>query len=92
MYAALFRQRRRPSIAKAAVSDAAEGPGNEGNPALQENLVRMVRLQIGQEEVKESVEMERQKLQEIADEVIPAACHSAVEISLHTWLGNCSAL
>lgn len=29
----------------------------------------MVRLQIGQEKVKESVEVERQKLQELADEV-----------------------
>ena len=28
----------------------------------------MVRLQIGQEKVKESVEVERQKLQELADE------------------------
>ncbi len=42
--------------------------------------MRMVRLQIGQEKVKESVEVERQKLQEIADEVSTAAClacHSA---------------
>ena len=36
--------------------------------------MRMVRLQIGQEKVKESVEVERQKLQEIADEVGTAAC------------------
>ena len=33
----------------------------------------MVRLQIGQEKVKESVEVERQKLQELADEVSTAA-------------------
>lgn len=31
--------------------------------------MRMVRLQIGQEKVKESVEVERQKLQELAEEV-----------------------
>lgn len=33
----------------------------------------MVRLQIGQEKVKESVEVERQKLQELADEVSTVA-------------------
>ena len=57
------------SQTRAGVSDAAEGPTNEGNPALQENLVHMVRLQIGQEKVKESVEVERQKLQDLAEEV-----------------------
>ena len=31
--------------------------------------MHMVRLQIGQEKVKESVEVERQKLQDLADEV-----------------------
>ena len=31
--------------------------------------MHMVRLQIGQEKVKESAEIERQKLQELADEV-----------------------
>ncbi len=73
------RRRLRPSTARAAVSDAAEGPMNEGNPALQENLVRMVRLQIGQEKVKESAEVERQKLQEIADQVIT-----------NKWLPTCA--
>ena len=40
----------------------------------------MVRLQIGQEKVKESVEVERQKLQDLADEV----CSS---VRLHTVWG-----
>jgi len=52
---------------------------NEGNPALQENLVRMVRLQIGQEKVKESAEIGRQKLQEIADQV-----------NTNKWLPTCA--
>ena len=36
--------------------------------------MHMVRLQIGQEKVKESVEVERQKLQEMADEVCSSVC------------------
>lgn len=47
-----------------------DDPGSaSGDPGLQENLVKMVRLQIGQEKVKESVEEEKQKLQKMADEV-----------------------
>ena len=62
------RRKHAPFSARAAIGDAAEGPRNEGNPALQESLVSMVRLQIGREKVKESVEVERQKLQDLADE------------------------
>lgn len=62
------RRKCAPFSARAAIGDATEGPNNAGNPALQESLVSMVRLQIGQEKVKESVEVERQKLQELADE------------------------
>lgn len=39
---------------------------------MQDNLVQMVRLQIGKEKVKESVQEERQKLQNLADEVQPS--------------------
>ena len=63
------RRKNAPFSARAAIGDATDGPSNEGNPALQDSLVSMVRLQIGQEKVKESVEVERQKLQELADEV-----------------------
>ena len=78
------RRKYTPFSALAAIGDAAEGPKNEGNPALQESLVSMVRLQIDQEKVKESVEVERQKLQELADEA--SAVHpDGVCKSLTPW-------
>lgn len=64
------RRRTAGQWAIAAVDDAPQpGPSSEGDPSLQDNLVRMVRLQIDQEKVKETVEEERQKLQQLADEV-----------------------
>lgn len=64
----LCRRRRSP------ITAADAGPPSGGDASLQESLVRMVRLQMGQEKVKDSVEEERQKLQQLADEV----CWSAL--------------
>lgn len=67
------RRRAAGHWAIAAVDDASQsGPNTGGDPSLQDNLVRMVRLQIDQEKVKETVEEERQKLQQLADEVTSA--------------------
>jgi hypothetical protein len=52
-----------------AVLGGATPPESQGDPNVQEGLVQMVRLQIGKEKVKESVEEERQKLQKLAEEV-----------------------
>jgi hypothetical protein len=50
----------------AALEDIGSGSGDAN---LQERLVDIVRLQIGQEKVKESVEEEKEKLQKVAEEV-----------------------
>lgn len=52
--------------------------------------MRMVRLQVGQEKVKDSVEEERQKLQQLADEVCcnhPCALFTAMPFTSHTSQG-----
>ncbi len=45
----------------------------------------MVRLQIGQEKVKESVEVERQKLQELAEEVWLHASSGCLTLLCVCW-------
>lgn len=52
-----------------AVLGGAGPPDSQGDPNVQEGLVQMVRLQIGKEKVKESVEEEKLKLQQLAEEV-----------------------
>ncbi len=65
-----YRKCRGSSRCRAVLGEAGP-PDSQGDPNVQEGLVQMVRLQIGKERVKESVEEERQKLQKLAEEVWP---------------------
>lgn len=60
--------RRRRILATAAVRDA--GSGDEGDPDLQDNLVSMLRLQIGKKHVDAFVDAEEEKLKQSVEEVI----------------------
>ncbi|CAL8471264.1 g10806 [Coccomyxa elongata] len=51
-----------------AVLGGAGPQDSQGDPNVQEGLVQMVRLQIGKEKVKDSVEEEKLKLQQLAEE------------------------
>ncbi|EIE19611.1 hypothetical protein COCSUDRAFT_67718 [Coccomyxa subellipsoidea C-169] len=62
-----YRKCRGSSRCRAVLGEAGP-PDSQGDPNVQEGLVQMVRLQIGKERVKESVEEERQKLQKLAEE------------------------
>lgn len=63
-----------------AVLGGAGPPESQGDPNVQEGLVQMVRLQIGKEKVKDSVEEEKLKLQQLAEEVLFVKASS---LSLH---------
>ena len=59
--------RKRP---RSTVSEQhAQSPENMGNPNVQEKLMDIIRVQIGQEKVKDFVNLEREKLRQAAEEV-----------------------
>lgn len=59
--------RKRP---RAAVAEQhARLPDDAGNPDLQEKLMNVIRVQIGQEKVKDFVREESEKLRQAAEEV-----------------------
>jgi hypothetical protein len=59
--------RKRP---RAAVAEQhARLPDDTGNPDLQEKLMNIIRVQIGQEKVKDFVKEESEKLRQAAEEV-----------------------
>lgn len=61
------RQQRGHSAAVAA--ERGSGRGDEGDPALQDNLVSMLRLQIGKKHVDAFVDAEEEKLKQSVEEV-----------------------
>lgn len=82
MRISIISVRRKPRCLRchAALDDPGSSPGD---PAVQDNVVKMVRLQIGQEKVKESVEEEKAKLQALADEVCFIYIPSVVSVGYH---------
>ena len=62
-----YNRRERPRAVSA--EQHAEPPENVGNPNVQQKLMDIIRVQIGQEKVKDFVKVEREKLRQAAEEV-----------------------
>ena len=62
-----YSRRKRPRAVSA--EQHTEPPENTGNPNVQQKLMDIIRVQIGQEKVKDFVKVEREKLRQAAEEV-----------------------
>ncbi len=63
----MHASRKRPRAAFA--EQHAQLPDDSGNPDVQEKLMNIIRVQIGQEKVKDFVKEESEKLRQAAEEV-----------------------